>query len=201
MEPSPVQPLGWPSSCQSPRVSVWSVCCRRSLPSACNVPPGLRHLPRLSRLVGTRPSRGWMGDGRFRSAETGRVGHAASSGGSSGAPFGRDDRALNSAIFGGTRIGSPIQVRRPLPSVLASAKGRSSATSLISRRKELVQRQQRHATNGGKLSNTYDLSGLLHKLQEFESEFREVEEANKARRKAVAKRGYQKPSVAVAGQA
>lgn len=64
----------------------------------------------------------------------------------------------------------------------------------------LVQRQQRHATNGGKLSNTYDLSGLVRKLQEFEPEFREVEEANKARRKAVAKRGYQRPAPAVAGK-
>lgn len=55
-----------------------------------------------------------------------------------------------------------------------------------------VRRIERRANNGGKLSNTYDLSGLVKRLQELEPEFREVEEANKAARKAVARRGYQR---------
>jgi len=58
----------------------------------------------------------------------------------------------------------------------------------------LVRRIERRASNGGKLSNTYDLSGLVKRLQELEPEFREVEEASKAARKAVAKRGYKAPS-------
>lgn len=58
----------------------------------------------------------------------------------------------------------------------------------------LVRRIERRASNGGKLSNTYDLSGLVKRLQILEPEFREVEEANKAARKAVAKRGYKAPA-------
>lgn len=54
----------------------------------------------------------------------------------------------------------------------------------------LVRRIERRASNGGKLSNTYDLSGLVKRLQALEPDFREVEEATKAARKAVAKRGY-----------
>jgi len=57
-----------------------------------------------------------------------------------------------------------------------------------------VRRIERRATNGGKLSNTYDLSGLVKRLKALEPEFREVEEASKAARKAVAKRGYKPPS-------
>ncbi|MFG1287902.1 helix-turn-helix domain-containing protein [Xanthobacter versatilis] len=57
----------------------------------------------------------------------------------------------------------------------------------------LVRRIERRASNGGKLSNTYDLSGLVQRLQALEPDFRQVEEATKAARKAVAKRGY-KPS-------
>ncbi len=97
--------------------------------------------------------------------------------------------------------------RKPYPSKETLAQRLSLSERQVQRyianleKEGLVQRQQRHATNGGKLSNTYDLSGLVRKLQEFEPEFREVEEANKARRKAVAKRGYQKPSIASAGQA
>ncbi len=57
----------------------------------------------------------------------------------------------------------------------------------------LVARIERRASNGGKLSNTYDLSGLVKRLQKLEPEFREVEEANKAKRRAVAERGYKPP--------
>lgn len=61
----------------------------------------------------------------------------------------------------------------------------------------LVRRIARRASNGGKLSNTYDLSGLVKKLQDLAPEFKQVEEANRAARRAVAKRGY-KPAKAPA---
>jgi predicted transcriptional regulator len=54
----------------------------------------------------------------------------------------------------------------------------------------LVRRVQRHGHNGGKLSNTYDLAGLVAKLKELEPDFREVREAAKAARANVSKPGY-----------
>ena len=54
----------------------------------------------------------------------------------------------------------------------------------------LVQRIARHADHGGKLTNSYDLSGLVKRLKKLEPEFRSVEEEAKASRKAVTKRGY-----------
>jgi len=54
----------------------------------------------------------------------------------------------------------------------------------------LVRRIERRAGHGGKLTNIYDLSGLVERLKKLEPEFRAVEEEAKARRKAVAKRGY-----------
>jgi len=57
----------------------------------------------------------------------------------------------------------------------------------------LVQRIERRSSNGGKLSNIYDLSGLVERLQELEPEFREIAESTKAARKAVTKRGYKPP--------
>ena len=54
----------------------------------------------------------------------------------------------------------------------------------------LVQRIERRAGHGGKLTNFYDLSGLVERLKKLEPEFRSVEEEAKASRKAVAKRGY-----------
>lgn len=60
----------------------------------------------------------------------------------------------------------------------------------------LVRRIERRSVNGGKLSNTYDLSGLVKRLQDLEPEFREVEEANRAARKTVAKRGYRSAKTA-----
>ena len=61
----------------------------------------------------------------------------------------------------------------------------------------LVERIERYAAHGGKMTNTYDLSGLVARLQELEPEFRKVEEDVKVERKAVAKHGYKpkrKPS-------
>lgn len=40
----------------------------------------------------------------------------------------------------------------------------------------LVTRIERRGSNGGKLTNTYDLSGLVSRLQELEPEFKAVEE-------------------------
>jgi predicted transcriptional regulator len=49
----------------------------------------------------------------------------------------------------------------------------------------LVLRIERRASHKGKISNEYDMSGLVKKLKELEPEFREVEEETKARRRAV----------------
>ena len=54
----------------------------------------------------------------------------------------------------------------------------------------LVKRGERTASHGGKLSNSYDLSGLVERLKRLEPDFREVEEKVKAERIKVAKRGY-----------
>ncbi len=51
----------------------------------------------------------------------------------------------------------------------------------------LVQRIERRAAHMGKLSNYYDLSGIVKRLKELEPEFRKVEEEAKARRRAVAR--------------
>lgn len=56
----------------------------------------------------------------------------------------------------------------------------------------LVKRNQRYATHGGKLTNEYDLSGLVERLKKLEPEFREVEEEATAKRRAVAKPGLRK---------
>ncbi len=53
----------------------------------------------------------------------------------------------------------------------------------------LVQRIERRGANGGKLTNTYDLSGLVSRLQALEPEFTAVEEENRRRRAAVTRPG------------
>ncbi len=53
-----------------------------------------------------------------------------------------------------------------------------------------VRRIERTVGRRGKISNEYDLSGLVAKLKALEPQFREVAEEAKARRKAVAKPGY-----------
>lgn len=91
--------------------------------------------------------------------------------------------------------------RKPFPSKETLAQRLSLSERQVQRyiaeleQEGLVKRIERRASNGGKLSNTYDLSGLVKRLQSLEPEFREVEEANKAARKAVSRRGY-KPSKA-----
>ena len=54
----------------------------------------------------------------------------------------------------------------------------------------LVKRVERRAAHGGKLSNTYDLGGLVERLKKLEPDFREVDEAAKTARRAVSRRGY-----------
>ena len=56
----------------------------------------------------------------------------------------------------------------------------------------LVKRIERTARHRGKLSNKYDLSGLVKRLKELEPEFREVEEEIKSRRRAVARPGLRR---------
>ena len=53
----------------------------------------------------------------------------------------------------------------------------------------LLERIPRTAAHRGKLSNEYDLSGLVKRLQELEPEFRAVEEEVKDRRRAVTRPG------------
>ena len=54
----------------------------------------------------------------------------------------------------------------------------------------LVQRIEQRGDDGGKRTNLYDLSGLVDRLQDFEPEFRRVEEDARAARRAVGRRGY-----------
>ena len=56
----------------------------------------------------------------------------------------------------------------------------------------LVKRIERTAAHRGKLSNEYDLSGLVERLKELEPEFREVEDEIKTRRRAVARPGIRR---------
>ena len=52
-----------------------------------------------------------------------------------------------------------------------------------------VTRIERRAPHRGKISNEYDLSGLVSRLRALEPEFREVEEKVRAQRSAVARPG------------
>lgn len=55
-----------------------------------------------------------------------------------------------------------------------------------------VKRIERRAKHKGKLSNEYDLSGLVERLKQLEPEFREVDEENEARRRDVARPGLRR---------
>jgi hypothetical protein len=56
----------------------------------------------------------------------------------------------------------------------------------------LAKRIERKAAHRGKLTNAYDLSGLVKRLKELEPEFRAVEDETKARRQAVARPGLRR---------
>lgn len=53
----------------------------------------------------------------------------------------------------------------------------------------LVRRKERRSHHRGKLSNEYDLSGLVARLKELAPEFKAVEEEAKKKRRAVARPG------------
>lgn len=55
-----------------------------------------------------------------------------------------------------------------------------------------VKRIERRARHRGKLSNEYDLTGLVDRLKELEPEFREVDQENEARRRGVARPGLRR---------
>ena len=55
--------------------------------------------------------------------------------------------------------------------------------------KKLVQRIQRYGDDGRKLTNRYDLSGLVNRLKELEPEFTEVEKEAKRKRKQLSHEG------------
>ncbi len=54
----------------------------------------------------------------------------------------------------------------------------------------LIRRVERRAGHGGKLSNRYDLGGLVDRLKELEPEFRQAEKAAREERRAVSRRGH-----------
>ena len=54
----------------------------------------------------------------------------------------------------------------------------------------LIKRVERRAIHCGKLTNIYDLGGLVARLKKLEPEFREVDEAVRTARRAVSRRGY-----------
>ena len=60
--------------------------------------------------------------------------------------------------------------------------------------KGYVQRIERRAAHRGKISNEYDLAGLVAKLKELAPEFRQVAEEARARKKAVARPNYKAPA-------
>ncbi len=62
----------------------------------------------------------------------------------------------------------------------------------------LVKRNERRGPHCGKLSNEYDLSGLVARLKELAPEFKAVEDEAKERRRAVARPGFRKRTAAAA---
>ena len=89
--------------------------------------------------------------------------------------------------------------RKPYPSKKTLAERLSLSARQVQRyiaeleKAGLVQRIERRAGHGGKLTNIYDLGGLVDRLKELEPEFQDVEKAVKSARKAVSRRVY-KPS-------
>ena len=94
--------------------------------------------------------------------------------------------------------------RKPYPSKESLAQRLGLSARQVQRhiadleRAGLVRRVPRNGSNGGKLSNTYDLSGLVARLRELEPEFRAVEEENRKRREAVSRPGLRSRAAAAA---
>lgn len=86
--------------------------------------------------------------------------------------------------------------RKPFPSKEALAERLGLGPRQVQRhiadleKMGLIARIERTGSHGGRLSNTYDLSGLVTRLKEIEPDFREVEEEAKKRRKEVARPGF-----------
>lgn len=84
---------------------------------------------------------------------------------------------------------------KPYPSKQALSDRLGIGTRQIQRyiaeleRAGLVKRIERRGDDDRKLSNQYDLSGLVNKLKEFEPEFREVKEEEMRKRKQLSRRG------------
>ena len=86
--------------------------------------------------------------------------------------------------------------RKPFPSKKALAERLRISPRQIQRhlaeleKAGLVRRLERRNRAGAKVSNSYDLDGLVKKLKELEPEFRQAEEKAKAERRAVSQRGH-----------
>jgi predicted transcriptional regulator len=85
--------------------------------------------------------------------------------------------------------------RKPYPSKQTLADRLSLSERQVQRiiarleKEGFLERVERRGRNGGKISNVYDLSGLVAKLKALEPEFREVEERAKAERRAITRMG------------
>lgn len=99
------------------------------------------------------------------------------------------------------------EARKPFPSKEALAERLGLSARQVQRhiadleQAGLVERVERRGPHGGKLSNLYDLSGLVRRLKEIEPDFRQVESDNRARRRAVARPGYRQRKPSTAGEA
>jgi len=88
--------------------------------------------------------------------------------------------------------------RKPFPSKEALAERLGLGPRQIQRhiadleKMGLVRRVERNGFHGGRLSNTYDLTGLVERLKEIEPDFRQVEEETKKLRKMAAKLGFRR---------
>lgn len=86
--------------------------------------------------------------------------------------------------------------RKPYPSKKALSERLGIGSRQLQRhlaeleKAELIRRVERRNNVGAKLSNRYDLDGLVKRLQELEPEFRRAEKKAKAERQTVSKRGH-----------
>lgn len=87
------------------------------------------------------------------------------------------------------------EARKPYPSKQALSERLGISPRQIQRhiaemeKAGLVERIERRAAHQGKLSNTYDLTGLVERLKKLEPEFREVKEETKTLQRQVSRRG------------
>ena len=87
------------------------------------------------------------------------------------------------------------EARKPYPSKQTLSDRLGIGTRQIQRhiaeleKAGLIKRVERTAVHKGKLSNTYDLTGLVERLKKLEPEFREVKEETASLQKKVSRRG------------